>query len=189
MVTAALLDSHQIRALVDAHSYGTRVVRLIPVSAVGPDFAAMDDTGHVVKRRDGQVRPTNVEVPFAAVLPDLFDQVTIQLDPALQPAVDRAARSRIAQRALDAERALASFRTHPAGIALRRSLDDVLGPGGQDLAGMFLDWRGLVLDGAVSSPHEAPTLDGARARAVADFCMSLWRIEAELPSSRLSQAR
>jgi hypothetical protein len=189
LVTAALMDSEQIRALVDAHSFGSRVVRLIPVSAVGPDFAAIDDSGHVVKRRDGLLRPTNVGVPFAAVLPDLFEQVTSLLDRTTLGAIDRTARFRGRLGPADVDRVLGSFRTHPAGLRLRRTLDDVLGPGGQELAGMYLDWRRLVVDGTVSAAAATATLEGARSRVVTDFHTSVRGFESELPASRLSEQR
>jgi uncharacterized caspase-like protein len=188
LVSAALMNSDQMRALVDAHSFGNRVVRLIPVSAVGPDFATIDDSGHVVKRRDGRLRPTNVEIPFAAVLPDLFDHVRSLLDPRLEGAVTKAARNRAGLAPNDADRALAAFRTHPAGVRLRHLLDQVLGSGGDSLAGMFLDWHALPLEGS-PAPRDALTLGAAQGRAVADFWASLARIEADLPASRLSTGR
>ena len=61
--------------------YGAgRLIRIIPVSAVGPVFARYDPVGAVVKRPDGKVHPRNVEVPLCAVVPDLFRQVERQLD-------------------------------------------------------------------------------------------------------------
>ncbi len=188
LVSAALMDSDQMRALVDAHSFGNRVVRLIPVSAVGPDFATIDDRGHVVKRSDGRLRPTNVEVPLAAVLPDLFDHVRSLLDPRLDGAVTKAARARARLDPPDADRALTTFLAHPAGVRLRRLLDQVLGPGGGSLAGMFLDWQGLLL-GSGPAARDAPTLGAAQGRVVEDFCAALARIETDLPASRLSTGR
>ena len=70
-VIAALMRYDHIKALVYVHSRN-QIVRLIPVSAVGSAFAHLDPEGKVVKRPDGELRPTNVEVPLCAVLPDLL---------------------------------------------------------------------------------------------------------------------
>jgi len=69
-----LMYNQNFRDLVSAHA-AHRVVRLIPVSSVGPGFTALDKAGLVVKRPDGELRPTNAEMPFAAVVPDVWDQI------------------------------------------------------------------------------------------------------------------
>jgi hypothetical protein len=56
-----------------------RTVRLIPVSAVGSTFAQWNGE-NVVKLRNGRIRPTNLEIPLSAVLPDLVDQAVAALD-------------------------------------------------------------------------------------------------------------
>ena len=87
-----LMSNQGFHDLVEAHS-ARRVVRLIPVSAVGPDFAALDQQGRVAKLPDGQLHPTNVDVPLAAVVPDVFEHVERALDrAALQAALDRVGR-------------------------------------------------------------------------------------------------
>ncbi|WP_327676315.1 hypothetical protein [Kitasatospora sp. NBC_00458] len=48
------------------------VIRLIPVSAVGSGFAQYDDKGRMVKTPGARPAPLNVELPFMAVLVDLF---------------------------------------------------------------------------------------------------------------------
>ena len=88
-VIDALLQYEHIRALVYVYS-ARQIVRLIPVSAVGADFVQLDTDGKVVKRPDGHMRPTNVEVPLCAVLPDLFRQVEGSLDESLRRELDRA---------------------------------------------------------------------------------------------------
>jgi hypothetical protein len=87
-----LLSNQGFRDLVEAHS-GHRVVRLIPVSAVGPDFAELDEQGLVAKLPDGHLRPSNVDVPLAAVVPDVFEQVERSMDRAkLRAALEQASR-------------------------------------------------------------------------------------------------
>ncbi len=185
LVREALLSSQEIRSLVETHGYGGLVVRLIPVSATGPDFATVDGSGHVVKQQGARVRPCNVDVPLAAVLPDLFGQLDLSLEPALAGAAADAARTRARASAEDAERALAMFQLRPAGQRLRQALEQRLGPQGGALAGMFLDWKGLAL-GERPADRPGPSAGEARARIVAHFCSTLERVEAELPASRLS---
>ncbi|MFD5084421.1 hypothetical protein ACFWOG_17495 [Kitasatospora sp. NPDC058406] len=48
------------------------VIRLIPVSSVGRGFARLDENGHVVKTPGARPDPLDVEVPFMAVVVDLF---------------------------------------------------------------------------------------------------------------------
>jgi hypothetical protein len=64
--------------LVRQHSVG-RIVRLVPVSALGDDFVDYH-AGQVTKRRDGTLSPTNVDVPLAAVVPDIFEQLEHHLE-------------------------------------------------------------------------------------------------------------
>ncbi|MEU4689711.1 hypothetical protein [Actinoplanes sp. NPDC023714] len=75
-----------------------RPVRLIPVSVTGP-FAAFDEqTGRVVKVPGQPVIPCNVDIPFAALLPDILrwrlDQMVTDLrSPADERTVERLRRS------------------------------------------------------------------------------------------------
>jgi hypothetical protein len=185
LVSEALLDNAQIRALVDAHSYGSRVVRLFPVSAVGPDFAFIDSGGHVVKRQHGLVRPSHVELPLSAVLPDLFSHVDLSLVPRLQACVTTASQARTRLSSVDAERALVRFQLSPDGLELRRVLQGALGPHGDALVSMFLDWKAHTLGGLVEEADPS-TLAGARSRVIAEFYAALTRVEADLPASRLN---
>ena len=88
-----LMSNPGFHDLVQTHS-AHRVVRLIPVSAVGPDFAELDPDGMVAKLPNGQMRPKNVDVPLSAVVPDVFEQVERSMDRAkLQAALARASGS------------------------------------------------------------------------------------------------
>lgn len=80
-VRKLLMTNPDFRELVKVHT-AQRVVRLIPVSAVGPDFAGLTSDGHVAKLPDAEVRPTNVDAPLAAVVPDIFEQVERRVDQA-----------------------------------------------------------------------------------------------------------
>lgn len=79
MVRELLMSNSHFKELVDLHSKN-RPVRLIPVSAVGPSFASVSAEGNIVKVAQGEVDPTNVDVPLSAVLPDLFEQCRVRLD-------------------------------------------------------------------------------------------------------------
>jgi hypothetical protein len=76
----------------------------------------------------------------------------------------------------------------PAGFELRRVLDGALGPNGDALLSMFLDWKGLTSGGHVGAADPS-TLEGARGRVIAEFHAALARVEADLPASRLSAPR
>ncbi|MEU9368257.1 hypothetical protein AB0D71_26965 [Streptomyces avermitilis] len=52
---------------------GARGVRFIPVSSVGLDFAALGPDGVTMVKKGGFPTPLNVEIPFMAVLMDLFE--------------------------------------------------------------------------------------------------------------------
>jgi hypothetical protein len=79
MVRKLLMTNPDFRELVKVHS-AHRVVRLIPVSAVGPAFAGLNSDGYVEKLPDGEMRPTNVDAPLSAVVPDIFEQVERRVD-------------------------------------------------------------------------------------------------------------
>ena len=80
-VRKLLMTNQGFRDLVQEHT-GRRVVRLVPVSAVGPAFAELDESGAMTKLPDGLLEPTNVDVPIAAVVPDVFEQIMLRLDQA-----------------------------------------------------------------------------------------------------------
>ena len=79
MVRKLLMTNPDFRELVKVHS-AHRIVRLIPVSAVGPAFAEISTEGRVEKLPDGEMHPTNVDAPLSAVVPDIFEQVERQVD-------------------------------------------------------------------------------------------------------------
>jgi hypothetical protein len=51
------------------------VVRIIPVSSVGHDFATLRDDGRIVKVPGASPNPWNVDVPVVALLPDFYSQL------------------------------------------------------------------------------------------------------------------
>jgi hypothetical protein len=187
-----LMSNQGFNDLVRAHSHH-RVVRLIPVSAVGPDFAEVDDGGRIAKLPDGAMRPTNVDVPFAAVVPDVFEQVERRLDKAeLQTALDRIRR----QTRGGPLTALAEL-----GTFVAQSAGKVFGPLSGPAAG-FLGDAAVELLGATTDPgaerrrradrqisEAARTIEElhlVRRRVLRDFQSRVDVLEGRLPSSRLS---
>ncbi len=169
VVRKHLMYNQGFRDLVHTHSQ-RRVVRLVPVSAVGPDFAELDPTGGVSKLPDGEIRPTNIDVPLAAVVPDLFEQIERSVgESELRAAVARVTRSGARRTAALAE--LAALLTETAGRVMAQALPPV----------------GLVMEFA-DSLHRSPDLDGEVARSVgADRRLSL--AEQQLEEDRAARRR
>lgn len=185
LVRDALMETAQLEALVETHSWAERIIRLIPVSAVGPDFAQMGPDGRILKLPNGQLHPTNVEVPLTAILPDLFRQIELSLDPITRRKLAAEARARQEPRF-----SMGGFLNLPAGAALRQRLQDVVGgSAGREVVGMFLDWMGGVpaeeARAAGQARRQAATVDAARARVLGEFGAELRRLEERLPASRL----
>jgi hypothetical protein len=187
----ALKRFDHFNGLVDS-SVG-RLVRIIPVSAVGPVFAQMDSTGTVVKRRDGQVHPRNVEVPLCAVVPDLFRQVERQLDDEQRRAID-ALRKGSRFRANEVLSGVAAFFTRPAGVVLRVAMAGVAGGEvGSEVSRMFVEWAARPYANALerrqailsSGMHEFNRSRAARERVLADFEKVVHGLEQNMPGSEL----
>jgi hypothetical protein len=178
--------------LVQAHS-AHRVVRLIPVSAVGPEFAEIDERGGVAKLPDGQLHPTNVDVPLSAVVPDVFEQVERSMDRAkLRAVLDRVSeRNRPGPAAALAE--LGAFVAQTAGKAL-----GTVGPGALAFLGdaaveLFSPTRDAAQDRRARLDREVREADRAleefqlaRRKVLRDLQSRVDVLEGRLPSSRLS---
>jgi hypothetical protein len=193
-VIDALLQYEHIRALVYVYS-SRQIVRLIPVSAVGSDFVQLDTDGKVVKRADGHMRPTNVEVPLCAVLPDLFRQVESSLDESLKRQLDRALWKEIGSDSATIASGIGQLLARPAGAALRVALQGALGRDlGTEASSMFVQWIARPFDdkdGEVGRNRKArelhlAELQSLRRNVLDDFARSVMRLEASMPNSQLS---
>ena len=196
LVREALLRTSHLKALVDTHSFANRVIRLIPVSAVGPDFAQLDQNGHVLKLPDGEVNPTNVEVPLTAILPDLFHQTEASLDASTRKQLAIAAQSRQGATTGGSPFSMGNFLKLPTGVALRNKLQEATGQAsGQEVVGMFLDWMAGASAAEARATartrqenrRQAQSLEAARSRVLTEFSTDLLHLEARLPASRLSE--
>ncbi|MEV7970792.1 hypothetical protein AB0O34_33100 [Sphaerisporangium sp. NPDC088356] len=192
-----LLTSNDLfRSLVRLHS-ADRVVRLIPVSAVGPGFAKVDSRGEIVKVSQAPVHPANVDVPLSAVVPDMFDQVESRLDREARVALSAEVRRRSRQSALEALGSASLFAGQVAGRALLAAFGPSAAVIGETMMGLFLDSRlggrgdeRLGLDQELSeAERRAETLRLARRRVLYDMRRKVDVMEGRLPHSRLSDGR
>jgi hypothetical protein len=192
-VARALMTVDHISDLVQARS----TVRLIPVSSVGPTFATVDEfTGLVNKRPDGTFAPFNVDVPIAAIVPDLFIRVRESLTAQVVGAIESEYQVRRRHTPEEVMSGMGAFLLRPAGAALRASLDAALDrPYSNDLVVMMLDW--LAKPSRRKEAELAAFRDEAQRRAyrlwdarmvvLDDFQKIVQRLEIELPASVLSR--
>jgi hypothetical protein len=198
IVRNILMNNEGFRELVNVHS-AHRVVRLVPVSAVGPEFATIDGSGAIVKRPEGQVHPTHVDVPLSAVVPDIFEQVENALDDRMRQAVANEARR---QSRLSPAEALANagiFVSQAAGRIVLTAFGGATGAAimGQAAVGLFLDShvepgpeRPNQVDRRLSEAEQR--LDQfrvARRRVLREFQSKVDVLEGRLPSSRLTNGQ
>ncbi|GAA1285981.1 hypothetical protein Psi02_56290 [Planotetraspora silvatica] len=194
IVRNLLTSNDHFRSLVNLHG-ATRVVRLIPVSAVGPGFATIDPNGEIVKTPQSAVQPTNVDVPLSAVVPGLFEQIETRLDhdsiAAIRAEVDRRTR----QGALEAFASLTNFAGQLAGRTVLAMLGTPGAAFGDTVLGFFLDSRmGAPDDERARLGRELneveqriESLQLARRRVMYDMRRKVDALEGRLPYSRLSE--
>ncbi len=177
--------------------YGAgRLIRIIPVSAVGPVFARYDPVGAVVKRPDGKVHPRNVEVPLCAVVPDLFRQVERQLD-------DERRREIAAMHAgtkfgtAEILSGVAAFFTRPVGVVLRVAMTGVAGGEiANEVSRMFVEWAARPYATALERRQagqrtgklEFDRFRVAREQVFDDFEGVVRGLELVLPNSELARS-
>jgi hypothetical protein len=191
-VIEALMRFEHFSSLVQEHS-SRQVVRLIPVSAVGRDFAQIVD-GRVSKRQGGILRPYNVEAPFSAVLPDLFKQVEATLDTGALNGLREEGRKALRAHRLDA---IALALARPAVVAAQALLTATYGvPFSERLTTSYLQWMSAPVDVTArelekqrdAATREFAQLQHLRALVMADFDRTVLRLEAALPQSELRGA-
>lgn len=188
IVRNMLMDIDGFRDLVNAHS-ARRIVRLIPVTAVGHEFAFLDQ-GLVRKRPDGRFQPANVEVALSAVVPDVLRQVELSLDLTTRQAILAEAQRRTRMGPAEALRTLGTFVGERAGRMLLSSV----GGGLLTEAGLalFVDTRAQPdpdhrrrLAALSEADRRAEEHIQARRRVVGALQHQVSMLEARLPASRL----
>lgn len=148
IVRGLLMEHAGFRDLVREHGR-RRVIRLIPVTAVGHDFAMLDN-GTVHKKSHGPLAPENVELPLSTVVPDVLVQAELALDAATRRTIVAQARSQTVLRPRDAMNAL--------GAVLGRLAGRSLATGGIDL--LVGSWLAPFLD-----TYDGGPLPGSGAQA------------------------
>jgi hypothetical protein len=194
IVRNLLMSNIGFRDLVRTHS-ARRVVRLVPVSAVGANFAAMAPNGMMTKLPNGKVSPTNVDVPLCAVVPDVFEQIERSLDEATRQAVIAEARRQAQLGPAQALKALAVFVGQAAGGALMGAmgLRGLPAFAGDVSVGLFLDSRGGLAGRQVEidnhldeAERRLEQLYRARRAVLGELQGRVSMLEGRLPASRLS---
>lgn len=186
MVRDQLWYQAEIWPIVARQNSGCRVVRLIPVSAVGDGFVRIDQSGNVVKIDDRRPRPTNLEVPLSAVLPDLFKQAEAAL-----PASGKSDPRRRGRRIGTAEVAatIAKLLSMPAGMLLQTALH--VGNAGmysEAIAATFVDWMCRPAQDGEAAEQNANLVRQLRTDVLKEFEFTVNRLEYELSCSRLTAA-
>ena len=185
-VRERLLAYPLVSELVRSHCDRQETVRLIPVSAVGPQFAELRLDGEVGKRADGRIDPFKIDAPLCAVLPDVLSQLEDSLDPAvrrkLEADIDR-------HRTSDTATIVVSVLDSAAGQALRATL---VGRIGDALVRLFIEMmvrrrRAPRID-ALNGDDEAQA-QRLRADVLKDMERVVWLLQERLPSSILCGRR
>jgi hypothetical protein len=164
---------------------------MLPVSSVGPAFVELDATGQVIKRPDGELRPTNVDAPLAAVVPDVFRQVEADLDRTARESLRRDLAGALSSPARGLADRFAGLLSGPTGIALQAAVGGYLGPVGDGVSALFVDWasrRQQIEIRAADAFQEQRDQDlaalrGVRARVLEDFSRIVHRVEDRYPAS------
>src|SRR2546423_1078062 len=187
IVRTMLMGIEGFRDLVTVHS-ARRVIRLIPVTAVGHDFAVLDG-GQVRKKPAGHFEPSNVDVVLSTVVPDILRQIELTLDQATRSQLLAEAQRRMRMGPAEALQSLGGFLADRAGRMLVSAVGGgLLGDAGLTL---FLDTRGDAREyGArvatlTAADRRAESLVAARRRIVRELEHQATLLEAKLPASRL----
>jgi hypothetical protein len=185
-VSRRLTTYGDIRQLVHAHCQRQEEVRLIPVSAVGPDFVELHADGTVAKRAGGTLDPINVDVPLCAVIPAVLKRVERELDPSLlRDLDDDISRSPLG----DVASIVSSVLNSQVGMLVRNALSGLVGDA---VVKLFID---LLVRRSKSRATEPPRDDDETqtARLRADVIKDMERVveqfEDRLPSSLLCRRR
>lgn len=162
-VASSLLDHPDLSGFVDHHARMNEragAIRLFPVSSVGLGFADRGPDAQMVKRPGARPHPLNVEIPFAAVLPDLFEQASqLLLDPAPDEELEQ--RGRLLARL----RGISGLLPAAKKVLLKRAVASPAIAGlGEGIFDSFSDWA----DSRISVYEGRLEADRARHRAEAE---------------------
>ncbi|MBL7258696.1 TRAFAC clade GTPase domain-containing protein [Paractinoplanes lichenicola] len=186
-VRGMLEEDPKFRALVRLQG-SRRIVRLVPVSAVGAGFLDVEN-GEV--RKHGAMRPVNVDVPIAAVIPDILERVRKDIEGLeRQQAVEKLRRDlRIGPSG--AVRELSMFLVEKAGMgvkalslpAVEAIVDSV--NNAYDVPGKRAERVKAVQDAANRMERESVHVQELRDYVIQEMRSRVRELERELPSARL----
>jgi hypothetical protein len=192
-VIEALMKFDHIRALVQQRR-AHQIVRIIPVSSVGRNFARINSAGVMVKRHGAQMKPINIDVPLCAVVPDWFSQIEASLNERARQMLNAELRMRAGLGPGKVMSGVAAFLKRPAAAVVRAILFWALGQDvGGETASMFFAWMAQPYEKAMSenaenrrtAELELERFESTRARVLNDFTNSTLKLEALFPNSRL----
>jgi hypothetical protein len=194
LVRDALIEDAQIDALAAGAGRARRIVRLIPVSAVGTDFVRIDEQGNNVKQPRAALRPANLELPLSAVIPDLFRQAESALDRSVRDEITARVRSRLRPTGAESVAALAKLLAVPAAVIAGTTLHLGIGRSyGDEIVGMFFEWMGrpvaerseAVARARTEGERQADLVRRLRCEVLGEFDTTVSRLDAVLPAARL----
>lgn len=191
-VRSALHEHPAIGAMIRSGVPGGRRVRLIPVSAVGPNFAELTDEGEVVKVAGAVAEPTNLDIPLSAIVPDYFSQLERDLTASDKATIRKSAVSRggtPTRQAVELTLKALSVATRTTiNSALRLSVGSVAA---EAVAELFFDYvakgtgRAEKADDTDDADSEEARRQELRAQVLEEFTKAIWLFENDLPASKL----
>ncbi|MFI5960432.1 hypothetical protein [Cryptosporangium sp. NPDC051539] len=191
-----LLKQPAIRNMVNFRRANQRIVRLLPVSAIGRYFATVDDEGRMIKRPNGRLQPVNVEMPFCAVLPDLYAQIQVRLDQETEQQIRAQARRLSRLSIAETASAVGKFLARPAGVAVRTAAEIAIGRNAfsAGVADIFVEWIGKPFDRRMErvdaivqdAQEQAEEARLARSLVLEEFRDKMTALKVTLPASDLT---
>ena len=200
IVRQALLEHRDLSDLLRSEAFEGRIIRLLPVSAVGDDFAELRPDGTVAKIKGATAEPHNTDLPFAAVAKDYFDELAAELSTSeerslqdgfwkrrLQPTPKAIASGvRLLSETTKAALLVAFGATNPTMLAA------------EPLVGLFFDWVSRPLlgreeqeagSGLSDEEIERARQSSRRVGVLDDLEKTIWAFEGDHPSSVLRRGR
>jgi len=158
--------------------------RLIPVSAVGPDYAEVREDGSVKKLQHGELAPINAGVPLCAVLPDVIEQAALsQAAPDVRQEVDDEVRRK---HPVSLAAVVRSVLSSQAGSMLRKTLSGIVG---EEVVRLFVEMLVREKTQEDTPPHGSAPIDAdvtrLRAAVVAEMKFVVRLFEERLNTSKL----
>jgi double-GTPase-like protein len=186
-VRRVLQESPKFRALVQLQS-ARRIVRLVPVSAFGAGFLDVEN-GEVKKQ--GTMRPVNVDIPIAAIVPDILERIRKEIEGLERHQAVEKLRRDLRLGPGGALRELGMFLVEKAGVgakALQVPLVEAIVDSvnnAYDVSGKRNDQAAAVTRATSQMEREAEEARELRDIVIQEMRSRVRDLERELPSARL----